>query len=158
MLRSCCDRHLASGIPVQSQLIGSLIHVAQSQLARITLFSAADSMTQGGDNARMADLKKNMRRMYELLSISVMDNREMAKDIKKMEDTVSYTSNQISNHDSRIDDNESNLRELMGTVEKIHEDLQRLVSLNQVSRVNGVCDEAVQPMEDESVAQPGGNP
>ena len=158
VLRSCCDRDWVSGILAQFQLTGNLTHVAQPQLARISRFSAAGSMTQPGDNAGMADLKKNMRRMYELLSISVMDNREMAKDIKKMEDTVSYTSNQISNHDSRIDDNESNLRELMGTVEKIHEDLQRLVSLNQVSRVNGVCDEAVQPMEDESVAQPGGNP
>ena len=105
-------------------------------------------MAQAGDNVGMADLKKNMRRMYELLSISVMDNREMAKDIKKMEDTVSYTSYQISNHDARIDDNESNLRELMGKVYKIHEDLQRLVSLNRVSRVNGVCDEAVLPMEE----------
>ena len=158
VLRSCCDRNWASGIQVQFQLTGKLIHATQPQLARISRLSAADSMAQSGDNVGMADLKKNLRRIYELLSASVMDNREMAKVIKKMEDTVCYTSNQISNHDSRIDDTESNLRELMGTVEKIHEDLQRLVSLNQVSRVNGVCDEAVQPMEDESVAQPGGNP
>ena len=54
--------------------------------------------------------------------------------------------------------NESNLRELMGKVEKIQEDLQRLIYLNQVSRVNGVCDEAVLPMEEESIVQPGGNP
>ena len=106
----------------------------------------------------MADIKKNLRRMYELLSISVMDNREMARDIKKMEDSVSYTSYQISNHDARIDDNESNLRELMGKVDKIQEDLQRLISLNQVSRVNGVCDEAALPMEEESVVNTGGNP
>ena len=114
-------------------------------------------MAQAGDNGGMADIKKNLRRMYELLSISVMDNREMAKDVKKMEDTVSYTSYQISNHDARIDDNESNLRELMGKVDKIQEDLQRLISLNQVSRVNGVCDEAALPMEEESVVKPGGN-
>ena len=158
MLRSCCVNNLAPGILVQSQLVGNLIHAAQSQLARITLLPEAGIMAQAGDNAGMADIKKNMRRMYELLSISVMDNREMARNIKKMEDTVSYTSYQISNHDARIDDNESNLREMMGKVDKIQEDLQRLVSLNQVSRVNGVCDEAVLPMEEESVAQPGGNP
>ena len=82
----------------------------------------------------------------------------MARDIKKMEDFVSYTLYQISNHDAHIDDNESNLRELMGKVDKIQEDLQRLISLNQVSRVNGVCDEVVLLMEEESVVQPGGNP
>ena len=58
------------------------------------------------------DIKQNLRRLYELLSISVMDNREMAQVVKKMEDTVSYTSLQISNHDSRIDDNESRVREV----------------------------------------------
>ena len=58
------------------------------------------------------DIKKNLRRLYELLSISIMDNRETAQVVKKMEDTVSYTSQQISNQDSRIDDNESRLREL----------------------------------------------
>ena len=104
-------------------------------------------MAQAGDNGGMVDIKKNLRRTYELLSISVMDNREMARDIKKMADTVSYTSYQISNHDARIDDNESSLREMMGKVDKIQEDLQRLISLNQVGRVNGVCDEAVLPME-----------
>ena len=47
----------------------------------------------------------------------------MARVVKKMEDTVSYTSLQISNHDSRIDDNESSLREIMGKVDRIQEDL-----------------------------------
>ena len=78
----------------------------------------------------MADIKKNLRRMYELLSISVMDNREMARDIKKMEDSVSYTSYQISNHDARIDDNESNLRELIGKVDKIVTRSRRIFSVS----------------------------
>ena len=115
-------------------------------------------MAQAGENSGIADIKKNLRRLYELLSISVMDNREMARDVKKMEDTVSYTSHQISNHDGRIDDNESNLREIMGKVDQIQEDLQRLISLNQVSRVNGAFDEDALPMEEESVVQPRGNP
>ena len=41
-----------------------------------------------------------------------------------MADTVSYTSQQVSNNDARIDDNESNLREIMGKVDRIQEDLQ----------------------------------
>ena len=78
-----------------------------------------------------------------------------------MEDTVSYTSLQISNHDARIDDNESNLREIMGKVDRIQEDLQDLISMNQSSRVNGATDDSVLPMEEESVVQPRnprGNP
>ena len=157
MLRTFCNNLLVPGNLEQSQFVGNSVQVVQSQLAR-TLLTEEDYMAQAGDNGGLADIKKNLRRMYELLSISVMDNREIAKDIKKMEDTVSYTSYQISNHDARIDDNESNLRELMGKVDKIQEDLQRLISLNQVSRVNGVCDEAALPMEEELVVQPGGNP
>ena len=157
MLRTYCNNFLVPWNPEQSQFVGNSVQAVQSQLAR-TLLTEEVYMAHAGDTGGMADIKKNLRRMYELLSISVMDNREMAKDVKKMEDTVSYTSYQISNHDARIDDNESNLRELMGKVDKIQEDIQRLISLNQVSRVNGVCDEAALPMEEESVAKPGGNP
>ena len=74
---------------------------------------------------------------------------------------MSYASLQISNHDARIDDNESNLREIMGKVDRIQEDLQRLITMNQGSRVNGATAEAKHPMEEESVVQPrnfGGNP
>ena len=117
-------------------------------------------MAQAGENAGILDIKKNLRRMYELLSISVMDNREMAREVKSMGDTVSYTSLQISNHDARIDDNESNLRELMGKIDRIEEDLQRFIAMNQSSKVRATAD-AVHPMEEESVVQPRstrGNP
>ena len=40
-----------------------------------------------------------------------------------MGEVVSYTSLQISNHDARINDNERNLREMMGKVDRIQEDL-----------------------------------
>ena len=75
-----------------------------------------------------------------------------------MEDTVSYTSLQISNQDSRIDDNESRLLEVQGQVERIAEDLQKLISMNQSSRVHASSDDVVLPMEEESVLQPRGNP
>ena len=105
MLTACFNNILATASPVQA---------IQNQFARITLLSEAGRMAQDGENARIMDIKKNLRRLYELLSISVMDNREMARVVTKMEGTVSYTSLQISNHDSRIDDNESSLREIMG--------------------------------------------
>ena len=49
-----------------------------------------------------------------------------------MED-VHYVSYQTSFHDSRIDDNEMNMKEIMGKIDRIQEDLQNLVQLNQGS-------------------------
>ena len=118
-------------------------------------------MAQDGENAGIMDIKKNLRHLYELISISIMDNREMAQVVKKMEDTVSYTSLQISYHDSRIDDNESSLREIMGKVDRIQEDLQKFISMNQSIWFHEATDDVVLPMEEESVVQPRkprGNP
>ena len=78
-----------------------------------------------------------------------------------MGEVVSYTSLQINNHDARIDDNESNFREIMGKVDRIHEDLQCLINMNQGSKVNETPAAAAHPMEEESVVQPmkfRGNP
>ena len=66
-------------------------------------------MAQAGESAGIMDIKKNLQCLYEMLAISVMDNKEMAREVKSMGETVSYTSLQISNHEARIDDNESNL-------------------------------------------------
>ena len=96
---------------------------------------------------------KNLRRIYELTAIGVKDNRDMAKEIKEMSETVSRTSQDVSNNGARTDDLESNLLELLGRVERIEEDLQKLVSMNQESRVNDVDHIAAQPMEEESVLQ-----
>ena len=76
-------------------------------------------MAHPGDHVGMLDIKKNLRRLYEMTTIGVMDNKEMAKEIKSMIEIVTYTSLQVSNHDARIDDNESNLRELLGKVDRI---------------------------------------
>ena len=75
-----------------------------------------------------------------------------------MGEVISYTSYQISNHDSRINDTESNLREIMGKVDRIQEDLQRLVSMNQGSKALETPAAATRPMEEESVVQPMKHP
>ena len=49
-----------------------------------------------------------------MVAIEIMDSRETAKEVKNLVDVVGYTSYQISNHDARIDDNEMNLKEIMG--------------------------------------------
>ena len=66
-----------------------------------------------------------------------------------MGEVASYTSYQISNHDSRIDDTKSNLREMMGKVDKIQEDLQCLVSMNQCSNAFETPAATAHPMEEE---------
>ena len=70
-------------------------------------------MSQAGESTGIMDIKKNLRRLYEMLAIGIMDNKKIVREVKSMGETVSYTSLQISNHDARIDDNESNLREIM---------------------------------------------
>ena len=88
------------------------------------------------------------------MAIGIMDNKKIAQEVKSMGEVVSYTSYQISNHDSRIDDTESNLREIVGKVDKIQEDIQRLVSMNQCNKALETPAAAAHPMEEESVVQP----
>ena len=53
------------------------------------------------------------------MAIGIINNRETAKEVKKLVDEVSYVSYQTSNHDARIDDNEMNLKEIMGKIDRI---------------------------------------
>ena len=87
---------------------------------------------------------------YDHVPIDIMDNKEISKEVKNMGEVVSYTSYQISNHDSRIDDTESNLKEIMGKVDKIQEYLQCLVSMNQGSKALETLAATTHPMEEES--------
>ena len=68
-----------------------------SQLSRIAISAEVQEMAHYGDNAGLMDIKKNLRRLHEMTAIGVMDNKEMAKDIKSMSETVSRTSLDISN-------------------------------------------------------------
>ena len=111
-------------------------------------------MDHANENVGLADLKKNLRRLYEMVAIGIMDSKEISQEIKNLVEVVSYTSYQISNHDSRIDDTEMNLKEIMGKVDLIQEDLQRLVNMNQGSQANENPATTTHPMEEESVVQP----
>ena len=70
----------------------SSVHAIQNQFARINFLTEASKMAQAGESAGITDIKKNLRRLYEMLAISVMDNKEMAREVKSMGETVSYTS------------------------------------------------------------------
>ena len=96
-----------------------------------------------------------------MMAIGIMNNKEITEEVKSMGEVVSYTSYQINNHDSRIDDTRSNLREMMGKVDRIQENLQCLVSMNQGSKAFETPVVAAHPMEEESVVhpmKPPGNP
>ena len=139
-------------LDVLNHLLSPLAITLDSDLAaRLVLPAEPNRMAQAGDNTGIMDIKKNLRCLYKMVAIGIMDNKEIAWDIKKMEETVSYTSLQISNHDSRIDDNESSLREMMEKIDRIQEDLERLLTMNQGSRVQGATAAVDQPMEEESV-------
>ena len=60
---------------------------------------------------------------------------------------------QMGNHDSRIEDNHRDLHELMGTIDKIKEDVPKLFNMNQCSHFQ---DSLVRkhPMEETSIVQP----
>ena len=64
------------------------------------------------------------------MSIGITYSREAAKEVKKLVDDVNYLSYQTNNHDARIDENEMNLKEIMGKVDCIQEDLHLLVQMN----------------------------
>ena len=110
-------------------------------------------MERTGDNEGIAELKVNIQHLYEMVAIGIMDARETAKEVKNLVDVVGYTSYQISNHDAKIDDNEMNLKEIMGKVDRIQEDLQRLVQMNQGSQVHENPSGAIRNTKEESVIQ-----
>ena len=75
------------------------------------------------NNVGLTDLKVNIQCLYDIVAIGNMDNREIDKEVKILVDVVKYASYHINNHDARIDDNEMNLKEIMGKVDPIQKDL-----------------------------------
>ena len=49
-------------------------------------------MDHGRNNVGLADLKVNIQCLYDIVAIGIMDNRETAKEVKKLVDEVSYIS------------------------------------------------------------------
>ena len=49
-------------------------------------------MDRIGENDGLANLKVNIRRVYEMVAIGIMDNKETTKEVKNLVDVVGYTS------------------------------------------------------------------
>ena len=89
-------------------------------------------------------MKINIQHLSDIVSIGITYSKETAKEIKQLVDDVRYISYQTSCHDARIDDNEMNLKEIMGKIDLIQEDLHLLVQMNQGSRAQENPGEVVQ--------------
>ena len=68
-----------------------------------------------------------------------------------MDFNVRYMSNQIGCHDSHIDDHDQDLKELMGTVDIIKEEVLKLAKMNQCSHCQEYLGDEARPMEEVSV-------
>ena len=75
------------------------LHSHFSRLALAIPNSRQGRMAHANENVGVAGLKKNIRCLYEMVAIGIIDNKEIAQEIKNMREVVSYTSYQISNHD-----------------------------------------------------------
>ena len=76
------------------------------------------------------DLKKNIQRLADFVTMGIIDNREMASNFKQLVADVRHVSYQTSCHDSHIEDRDRDLKDLMGIVDRIRGDLHKLVRMD----------------------------
>ena len=84
-----------------------------------------------------------MHWIYELLSTGVKESRVAMSDVK-------YLANEMGCHESRIDDNDRDLRELMGTIYFIKEEVHKLTNMNHSIHYQETPTQG-HPMEETSV-------
>ena len=63
-----------------------------SSLNLASLSSGQERMDRAGENAGLADLKENLRHLYEMVAKGIMKSRETTKEVKNLVDVVGYTS------------------------------------------------------------------
>ena len=59
----------------QDNAIVNPVRAIHNHLTRLSISAEATRMAQDGEWAGLMDIKKNLRRLYELLAISVMDTK-----------------------------------------------------------------------------------
>ena len=104
------------------------------------------------------ELKVNIQHLADFVDVGITDNREITKEVKQLVDDVHYVSYQPSYHNERIDDRDMDMKEMMGKIDCMQEDLQNLVQLNQGGHAQDNPGAATQKMEEEFVTQPVGFP
>ena len=63
-----------------------------NRFSSLNLASYISGQVQGmdhvGENVGIADLKENLRCLYEMVAIGIMDNKETTKEVKNIVDVV----------------------------------------------------------------------
>ena len=104
------------------------------------------------------DLKVNIQHLANFVAVGITDSGETAKEVKQLVDDVRYISYETSCHDARIDDHDMDMKEMMGKIDRILEDLHNLVQLNEGSHAQDNPGTTTQRMEEDSVTQAMGFP
>ena len=76
----------------QAQEFAGAIRALHSNFSRITISPIQGRMDQANENVGLAYLKKNIRCLYKMMAIGIMDKKEIAQEVKSMGEVVSYTS------------------------------------------------------------------
>ena len=71
----------------------------------------------------LLDINQHMLWLYDIMNRGVKEGSATVEEVKLM-------ASQMGNHDSIIEDNHKDIHELMGTVDNIKEDVQKLVNIN----------------------------
>ena len=72
--------YILSGLSAENQacVLAGSVRALHCNFARIDLSSGISRMSQASENASIMDVKKNLRRLYEMIAIGIMDNKEIA--------------------------------------------------------------------------------
>ena len=95
----------------------------------------------------LEDIKIHLHRVYEMVGVGFQENRDIASDIR-------YKSNQISFHDSRIGDYYHDLRELMGIVDIIKEEVLKMSRMSQCSHFEECSEQGALQTKEISITHP----
>ena len=91
--------------------------------SRVPMANNDKGITLNDLQTTLLDINQHMLWLYDIMNRGVKEGSATAEEVKLM-------ASQMGNHDSRIEDNHKDLHELMGTVDNIKEDVQKLVNIN----------------------------
>ena len=68
--------YILSGLSVENRacVLAGFVRALHSNFARIDISTGAGRMSQAGESVGIMDVKKNLRHLYEMLAIGIMDN------------------------------------------------------------------------------------
>ena len=123
-------------------LQGLIASISLKSRPTSSLPMAMEDMDKGFSSLKYGqdDIKRHLCRLSDIVVVGIKDNREIASDVR-------YMSNQIGCHDSHIDDHDRDLKELMGTMDIIKEEVMKLAKMNQCSHWQESLGDEVRPME-----------